>query len=118
MEREAGGKAAWEGCVCRGAGPAPGGEVLWQLGTGPEPGSGGDPEDDGRGFFSAGWGNGHEGVGIEILEVSFVKVRHKPVYLLSFVFEIVDGWCRSCVQGGTAHRAPGLGRQNRKQRLG
>src|SRR5882672_4699182 len=91
MEREAGGKAAWEGCVCRGAGPAPGGEVLWQLGTGPEPGSGGDPEDDGRGFFSAGWGNRYEGVGIEILEVSFVKVRHKPVYLLSFVFEIVDG---------------------------
>jgi len=30
-------------------------------------------------------------MGIEILEVSFVKVRHKPVYLLSFVFEIVDG---------------------------
>jgi hypothetical protein len=56
------------------------------MGTGPEPGSGGDPEDDGRGFFSAGWGNGHEGVGIEILEVSFVKVRHKPVHLLSFAF--------------------------------
>ena len=30
-------------------------------------------------------------MGIEILEVSFVKVCHKPVYLLSFVFEIVDG---------------------------
>ncbi|KAI0277101.1 hypothetical protein BGY98DRAFT_1177312 [Russula aff. rugulosa BPL654] len=26
-------------------------------------GPGGDPEDEGRGFFSAGWGNGHEGVG-------------------------------------------------------
>lgn len=90
------------------------------VGTGPEPGSGGDPEDDGRGFFSAGWGNGHEGVGIEILEVTFVKVRHKPVYLISFVFELrlLTVWCRSCVQGGTAHRAPGLGRQNRKQRLG
>jgi len=50
------------------------------------------------GFFSAGWGNGHEGVGIEILEVSFLKVRHKPVYLLSFVFEIVDrsGSIRAC----------------------
>jgi hypothetical protein len=45
-------------------------------GTGPEPGPGGDPDDDGRGFISAGWGNGHEGVGIEILDVSFVKVRH------------------------------------------
>jgi len=30
-------------------------------------------------------------MGIEILEVSFLKVCHKPVYLLSFVFEIVDG---------------------------
>lgn len=63
------------------------------MGTAPEPGSGGDPDDDGRGFSSAGWGNGHEGAGIEILDVAFVK-------------------------GGTAHRAPGLGRQNRKQRLG
>ncbi|KAH9991182.1 hypothetical protein BJV77DRAFT_558350 [Russula vinacea] len=63
------------------------------VGSAPEPGSGGEPDDDGRGFFSAGWGNGHEGAGIEILDVAFVK-------------------------GGTAHRAPGLGRQNRKQRLG
>ncbi|KAI0287334.1 hypothetical protein BC826DRAFT_54611 [Russula brevipes] len=63
------------------------------VGSAPEPGPGGDPEDDGRGFFSAGWGNGHEGAGIDILDVTFVK-------------------------GGTAHRAPGLGRQNRKQRLG
>jgi len=39
------------------------------IGTAPEPGPGGDPEDDGREFFSAGWGNGHEGVGIEILDV-------------------------------------------------
>ena len=46
------------------------------VGTAPEPGSGGDPDDDGRGFFSAGWGNGHEGAGIEILDVSFVKVGH------------------------------------------
>ncbi|KAI0252096.1 hypothetical protein BJV78DRAFT_1204702, partial [Lactifluus subvellereus] len=38
-----------------------------------EPGVGGDPEDDGRGFSSAGWGNGHEGAGIEILDVAFVK---------------------------------------------
>ena len=27
-------------------------------------------------------------------------------------------WLSSFLQGGTAHRAPGLGRQNRKQRLG
>lgn len=33
------------------------------------------------------------------------------------VFEKVDTFSRF-VQGGTAHRAPGLGRQNRKQRLG
>ena len=48
------------------------------MGAPAEPGSGGDPEDDGRGFFSAGWGNGHEGAGLEILDVSFVKVspRH------------------------------------------
>jgi len=45
-------------------------------GTAPEPGSGGDPDDDGRGFFSAGWGNGHEGAGIDILDVAFVKVSH------------------------------------------
>jgi hypothetical protein len=44
------------------------------VGTAAEPSGGGDPEDDGRGFFSAGWGNGHEGAGIEILDVSFVKV--------------------------------------------
>jgi hypothetical protein len=47
---------------------------IGSLGTAPEPGSGGDPDDDGRGFFSAGWGNGHEGAGIEILDVVFVKV--------------------------------------------
>jgi len=34
MDRGAGGEAAWEGCARRGAGAAPGGEVLWQLGTG------------------------------------------------------------------------------------
>ncbi|KAF8270630.1 hypothetical protein EI94DRAFT_1722135 [Lactarius quietus] len=66
---------------------------IGNVGSAVESGGGGDPEDDGRGFFSAGWGNGHEGAGIEILDVAFVK-------------------------GGTAHRAPGLGRQNRKQRLG
>jgi hypothetical protein len=66
---------------------------IGNVGSAAETGGGGDPEDDGRGFFSAGWGNGHEGAGIEILDVTFVK-------------------------GGTAHRAPGLGRQNRKQRLG
>src|SRR5260221_12323441 len=85
MVRGAGGEAAWEGCACQGVGAAPSGEVLWQFGTGPEPGSGGDPKDDGWGFFSTGWGNGHEGVGIEIL------------YLLSFVFEIVDGSDPVCV---------------------
>ena len=36
-------------------------------------------------------------MGIEILEVSFVKVHHKPVYLLSFVFEIVDRSGSICV---------------------
>lgn len=66
---------------------------IGNVGSAAESGGGGDPEDDGRGLFSAGWGNGHEGAGIEILDVTFVK-------------------------GGTAHRAPGLGRQNRKQRLG
>ncbi|KAI0252087.1 hypothetical protein BJV78DRAFT_1204542, partial [Lactifluus subvellereus] len=40
-----------------------------------EPGVGGDREDDGQGFFTAGWGNGHEGAGIEILDVAFVNVR-------------------------------------------
>jgi len=34
MDRGAGGEAAWEGRARRGAGAAPGGEVLWQLGTG------------------------------------------------------------------------------------
>jgi hypothetical protein len=42
------------------------------------------PEDDGGGFLSVGWGNRHEGIGIEILEVSFVKVRHRMVFLFSF----------------------------------
>ena len=49
---------------------------IGSIGIAPEPGSGGDPDDDGRGFFSAGWGNGHEGTGIEILDVAFVKVSH------------------------------------------
>ena len=48
---------------------------IGSVGSAAEPGGSGDPEDDGRGFFSAGWGNGHEGAGIEILEVAFVKVR-------------------------------------------
>jgi hypothetical protein len=42
------------------------------------------PKDDGRGFFSVGWGNRHEGIGIEILEVLFIKVRHRMVFLFSF----------------------------------
>jgi hypothetical protein len=33
-----------------------------------------DMEDDGRCVLSAGWGNGHDGAGIEILGVEFVKV--------------------------------------------
>lgn len=48
---------------------------IGNVGTAAETGGGGDPEDDGQGFFSAGWGNGHEGAGIEILDVAFVKVR-------------------------------------------
>ena len=84
------------------------------VGTAPEPGSGGDPDDDGRGFFSAGWGNGHEGAGIEILDVAFVKVSDLAMCIL---FGKVDTFTWFA-QGGTAHRAPGLGRQNRKQRLG
>jgi len=61
------------------------------VGVGADAGSGGDPKDDGWGFFSAGWGNGHEGVGIKILEVSFVKVRHKPVYLLTLCLRLLTG---------------------------
>jgi hypothetical protein len=51
------------------------------MGTAPEPGSGSDPDDDGRGFFSAGWGNGHEGAGVEILDVLFVKVSHAIFFI-------------------------------------
>jgi hypothetical protein len=72
------------------------------------------PDDDGRGFFSAGWGNGHEGVGTEVLEGSFVKVRQGG---FPFLFREVDVFSgRTCRAG--RHRAPGLARQNRKQRLG
>lgn len=72
------------------------------MGTGPESGLGGDPEDDGRGFCSAGWGNGHEGAGIDILDVAFVKVCvcvhvHEAVVFLGrlmfFFFCVVrPGW--------------------------
>jgi hypothetical protein len=55
------------------------------MGTAPEPGSGSDPDDDGRGFFSAGWGNGHEGAGIEILDVAFVKVSHATFFYSRYV---------------------------------
>lgn len=51
------------------------------MGAAPEPGSGGDPADDGRGFSSAGWGNGHEGAGIDILDVTFWKVSHACLFL-------------------------------------
>jgi hypothetical protein len=40
-----------------------------------ESGVGGDPKGDSQRFFSARWGNGHEGAGVEILDVAFVKVR-------------------------------------------
>ena len=42
------------------------------MGGSPEPGSGGDLEGDseGRGSFNAGWGNVHNEIGIEILEMS------------------------------------------------
>jgi hypothetical protein len=39
------------------------------VGGAAEPGVGGDPEDDGQRFFSDGRDNGHEGVGVEILDV-------------------------------------------------
>ncbi len=52
-------------------------------GTAAEPGGGGDPEDDGRGFCSAGWGNSHEGAGIEILDVAFVEVR-RMIFVFHF----------------------------------
>jgi hypothetical protein len=66
------------------------------------------------GFCGAGWGNGHEGVGIEILEMSFVKVRDWTGF---FPF-LSLGTLTILLQGGMAHRTPGLGWQNRKQRLG
>ena len=67
------------------------------LGTAPEPGSGSDPDDDGRGFFSAGWGNGHEGAGIEILDVAFVKVSHANFLLFSLrVMSGVDTFLVVC----------------------
>ncbi|EED83761.1 predicted protein [Postia placenta Mad-698-R] len=34
----------------------------------------GDPEDDGRTLLSAGWGNSHDGAGVEILAAELVKV--------------------------------------------
>jgi len=33
-----------------------------------------DPEDDGRSLVSGGWGTGHDGSAIEILNVQFVEV--------------------------------------------
>jgi Histone deacetylation protein Rxt3 len=59
------------------------------VGSAPEPGSGGEPDDDGRGFFSAGWGNGHEGAGIEILDVVFVKVGHAYSFVSLCVFNFL-----------------------------
>ncbi|KDQ54803.1 hypothetical protein JAAARDRAFT_349696 [Jaapia argillacea MUCL 33604] len=38
-------------------------------------------EDDGRGLLSAGWGNGHDGAGIEILHAEFVPVSLLFVFL-------------------------------------
>ena len=60
---------------------------MGSIGSAAEPVGGGDPEDDGRGFFSAGWGNGHEGAGIEILDVAFVKVgRMVLLFFFHFLF--------------------------------
>ncbi|KAH9971971.1 hypothetical protein BGW80DRAFT_1460184 [Lactifluus volemus] len=55
--------------------------VHWEFWHCAEPSGGDDPEDDQQGFFSAGWGNGHEDAGIEILDVSFVKGQ-LPLYHL------------------------------------
>jgi hypothetical protein len=38
-------------------------------------------EEDGRRIMSGGWGNGHDGAGMEILEVEFVQVRCPLLYL-------------------------------------
>lgn len=51
-----------------------------------------DEDDDGRGLVSAGWGSGHDGSAIEILDVTFVP-------------------------RDTARTEPGLGLRNRSQRL-
>ncbi|KAF9525960.1 hypothetical protein CPB83DRAFT_858689 [Crepidotus variabilis] len=51
-----------------------------------------DPENDGRSLVSGGWGVGHDGSAIEIVNVQFVE-------------------------RGTAQKGPGLGRRNRSQRL-
>ena len=73
---------------------------IGNVGSAVENGGGGDPEDDGRGFFSAGWGNGHEGAGIEILDVAFVKVHDSC--LLGFQIGVKKHWE---LTGGCFHRS-------------
>lgn len=52
-------------------------------------------EDDGRGLLSAGWGNSHEGAGIEILRAEFVKVNPDEflVPLIPTHFRVTEGNC-------------------------
>jgi hypothetical protein len=74
------------------------------VGTAPEPGPGGDPEDDGREFFSAGWGNGHEGAGIEILDVdcaSLSALKAGRRWKSNVEFQLNGGPNRTWKIGGT-----------------
>lgn len=65
-----------------------------------------DEENDGRGLVSAGWGSGHDGSAIEVVNVEFVEVSSPG----STGFEEK----LKLEQKGTAN---GLGRRNRSQRL-
>ena len=64
----------------------------------------GDPEDGGRGFLSAGWGNRHEGVGIEILDVdraSLLALKAGSRWKSNIKFQLNGGRNRTRKIGGT-----------------
>ncbi|KAJ3797469.1 hypothetical protein GGU11DRAFT_69604 [Lentinula aff. detonsa] len=42
----------------------------------------GGPEDDGRSLLSAGWGVGHDGSGIEVIDAEFIPVNSFPDFML------------------------------------
>ncbi|KAF8806873.1 hypothetical protein BYT27DRAFT_7101034, partial [Phlegmacium glaucopus] len=58
-----------------------------------------DPDDDGRSLVSAAWGSGHDGSGIEIVNVEFVEVSlFSFLYIYVLLIKLIEGYCTFCLR--------------------